>query len=348
MSTTSAIEWTDKAWSPVVGCGKVSPGCQHCYAIRVAHRLGEAFRQPAYEGLTRKFPDGSINWTGEVRTLPDRLEDPLGWKKPQKVFVNSMSDLFHESVPDEFIDRVFAVMAWCPQHTFQILTKRPQRMAAYLGPRFPSRTAAIEVAQCAICCARGGDLCGQRGDDCGLPFCSEPLPNVWLGVSVENQDAADERIPLLLQTPAAVRFLSCEPLLGPLDLSEWLGWACQRCHASYDDVDGDWRWPAGSLRPDHRCYQESLAPNWAWGRRRIDWVITGGESGGPKDRRLVEQRSAGLRLKGNALDWLRSIRDQCQAAGVAYFHKQHGGPTPKSGGRLLDGHTWDEFPEARP
>lgn len=215
------IEWTDKTWNPVTGCTKVSAGCKNCYAETVANRFwGE-----------RKFTD--------VQTHPDRLDAPLRWRKPRRVFVNSMSDLFHEDVPDEFIDRVFAVMALSPQYTFQVLTKRPVRMRSYcrtLGRHHESDRVSIAAK------SLGGSFRWTLG------ACGWHLPNVWLGVSVENQAAAEERIPLLLQTPAAVRFLSCEPLLGPVKLCR----GCPGCSA------GD----CGVLCNDG-----------------ISWVIVGGESG---------------------------------------------------------------------
>jgi protein gp37 len=297
MSDHSSIEWTDATWSPTLGCLKVSAGCEHCYAIRNAYRQEHFFKRPDYQGLTRKLPDGSLNWTGTVRMLPERLRLPLSWTKPRRIFVDSMSDLFHDQVPDDFIDQVFATMAWSARHTYQILTKRPERMLRYLTT--PDRLTLIENARCDTC-VRSGGLCGYPGDDCGLLADTVlALPNVWLGVSVENQATADERIPLLLQTPAAVRFLSCEPLLGPVDLAHVI----------------DPHWP------------DALNVN---AFRGIDWVIAGGESG--PDFRPMD------------LDWARSLRDQCQAAGVAFHFKQHGGRTHGAGGRLLDGRTWDEYP----
>ena len=169
------IEWTDETWNPVTGCTKVSPGCDHCYAERVTERF---HGKGAFERIVLH---------------PDRLDKPLHWRKPRKVFVNSMSDLFHEQVPDTFIGLVWQVMAETPQHTFQILTKRHARMRSFLR-QWPNY---------------------------------EPLPNVWLGVSVEDQKWADIRVPALIQTPAAVRFLSCEPLLGPvrigyMSLLDWV------------------------------------------------------------------------------------------------------------------------------
>lgn len=193
MADHSKIQWTQSTWNPVAGCRKVSAGCDHCYAIRDAHRLAgnpNAKIAATYAGLTM-IQNGRPNWTGVFRELPDRLDQPLRWKRPRRIFVNSMSDLFGEGISSLFISRVFGVMARSPWHQFQVLTKRPDRMRDILSsPWF-----------------------GQFGDTAAWP-----LPNVWLGTSVEDQKAADQRIPALLQTPAAVRFLSCEPLLSPLDL----------------------------------------------------------------------------------------------------------------------------------
>lgn len=189
------IQWTDATWNPTRGCSVVSPGCVNCYAMKQAHRFSG--KGKPYEGLTKQTKAGP-QWTGRVVLDEETLRKPLTWKTPKRVFVNSMSDLFHESLPDEFIDAVFAVMARCPQHQFQVLTKRADRLRAY-GARF----------------AHDWRLCGPGGEHIvGMA----PLSNVWLGVSVETQPYADERIPLLLQTPAAVRFISAEPLLGLITL----------------------------------------------------------------------------------------------------------------------------------
>lgn len=218
----TTIQWTDKTWNPVTGCTKVSQGCKNCYAERVFPR--------AY-GKVREFTD--------VQCHPERLDQPLRWKKPQRIFVNSMSDLFHESIPDEFIDSVFDTMYKTPRHTFQVLTKRPQRMLEFLKHHFGSFK--------------------WKGQ-----LVPAWLSNVWLGVSVEDQPTADERIPLLLQTPAAVRFLSCEPLLGSLDIT-----AIRRTHAD------------GFMRPlDGRF-------------RKLDWIICGGESG-PHARPMQEEWARSL------------------------------------------------------
>jgi protein gp37 len=300
MGDKSSIEWTSThnsdgsvtagaTWNPTVGCMKVSAGCEHCYAINTAYRLDRGFSQPAYAGLTRKLPDGSVNWTGKVRTLPERLALPLRWHKPRRIFVDSMSDLFHDDVPDEFITEVFASMNSARRHTFQVLTKRPERMLAFI-----------------------------RGAGARHELQTHPLPNVWLGVSVEDQRAADERIPLLLQTPAAVRWLSCEPLIGPVDLSQWLD--------NISDLPPlfgtEWLQPPTTPTGWYQI-NEFEQP--------LQWVVAGGESG--QNYRPLD------------LDWARSLRDQCQAAGVAYHFKQVGGRTHGAGGRLLDGRTWDEYPQ---
>lgn len=218
MSVESLIEWTDATWNPLLGCDKCSAGCALCYAIRTAFRLQHnpnPVIATAYEGLVEKRGDGSLNWTGKINLLPDRLREPMQWRKPRRIFVNSQRDLFHESVAFEFVDQVFAVMAICPRHTFQVLTKRPARMRRYFAEdrrqqiwRSLSRILPVERFR------RPGAVLDEREetDFWDGPF--EPLHNVWLGTSVENQKAADDRIPDLLGTPAAVRFLSCEPLLG--------------------------------------------------------------------------------------------------------------------------------------
>lgn len=191
------IAWCTETWNPLRGCTRVSAGCMNCYAESMAVRFSGP-GQP-YEGTINQETN---RWNGTVRLVPDKLTEPLRWQRPRMVFVNSMSDLFHEDVPDEFIDQVFAVMAIAPQHTFQVLTKRPARMLAYMVDGGRPR--------------RVGSNSGFMADNNVVyPW---PLPNVWMGVTVENQEAADERIPLLLQTPAAVRWVSMEPLLGAVDL----------------------------------------------------------------------------------------------------------------------------------
>lgn len=190
MADQSKIEWTDATWNIITGCSIVSPGCTNCYAMRLAGTRLQAL--DSRRGLTKKV-NGIPVWTGEVRFNEGWLHQPLRWKKPRMIFVCAHGDLFHEDVPEEWIDRIFAIMASCPQHTFQILTKRPERMRAYLGT-FPKRLDFYEFAR--------------------FKFVMFPLPNVWIGVSVEDQVRFDERVPILRATRAAVRFISFEPLLG--------------------------------------------------------------------------------------------------------------------------------------
>ncbi|WP_111511148.1 DUF5131 family protein [Mycobacterium kyogaense] len=243
MADRSAIEWTEATWNPVTGCDRVSLGCDHCYAMTLAKRL-KAMGSAKYQN------DGDPRTSGpgfDITIHPQALDEPMRWRTPRVVFVNSMSDLFHARVPLGFIRDVFDVCRDTPQHTYQVLTKRSLRLR-------------------------------RVADKLDWPS------NMWMGVSVENA-AVMPRIDHLRAVPAAVRFLSCEPLLGPL---------------SGLNLDG------------------------------IQWVIAGGESG-PNNRSIDA-------------DWVREIRDSCQAADVAFFFKQWGGRTPKALGRELDGRHWDEMP----
>ena len=236
MSDRSAIEWTDATWNPVTGCTQLSPGCDNCYALRFSERFRGVPGHPFEQGF-------------DLKLWPERLRLPLTWKKPRHIFVNSMSDLFHPDIPDQYIFEVFAVMAEANWHVFQVLTKRPARMAR-LAPK--------------------------------LPWPS----NIWAGTSVESDLYAWRANRHLRKVPAAVRFVSAEPLLGALP----------------------------SLELDH-----------------LQWIITGGESG--------------YRHRPIDPDWVRQLRDRCVDSNTAFFHKQWGGRTPKTGGRELDGRTWDERPE---
>lgn len=274
----SKIEWTGETWNPIVGCSVASEGCTNCYAARMAARLkameiasmadhGEGRGLAHYLGTTHKAMrrGAKPQWTGRVALSEEVLLKPLRWKKPRLIFVNSMGDLFHENVPDEWIDRVFAVMALTPHHTYQVLTKRAGRMREWFSPDKMRRRARVDR----VLSQMSGIKPERFG---GLP--KWPLPNVWLGVSVEDQAAADERIPHLRATPAAIRFISGEPLLGPVDIM--------------DETED------GTLR----------------GGPLLDWVIVGGESG-PNARPMHP-------------DWARSLRDQCEQAGVPFFFKQWG------------------------
>ena len=244
--TASKIEWTDRSdWNPIRGCTRVSRGCGGpgkaggCYAERIAARFSDP-GQPFHSFAKRV--NGEARWTGKVALIEDRLTEPLRWRKPAKIFVCSTADLFHEALPDGAIDQVFAVMALCPQHTFQILTKRPERMAQYFLD--PGRIREQEIGRALLSLGR------NHGTTDPLAGFYLPLPNVWLGVSVEDQATADARIPVLLRTPAAKRFISAEPLLGPVDL----GAIVRKC--TFD----------GTIHADGKTHP-------------IGWVIAGGESG---------------------------------------------------------------------
>lgn len=362
MGSTS-IEWTDRTWNPVVGCTRISPGCENCYAETMAARhVLMAAAQGRRSVYLRVVDAQARRWSRpadvrrdpashqHVELLPERLGEPLAFKPGTRVFVCSMSDLFHADVPFEFILRVWAIMAARPGCTFQVLTKRPARMVEFLAwlerreaRRFWPLTGPpvnIDV---------GGMIVA------GPATWPSPLPNVWLGTSVEDQQRADERIPHLLAAPAAVRFLSVEPLLGPVDLGRWIGdYDCHPCGARFwglgvravdqlvaveterdpeghDDEDAErLRCPrckhpdlgTGDVGPVASPKRES-AP-------RIGWVIVGGESG-PGSR-------------PPAAAWIRSLREQCRLAEVAFFFKQWGGVRKGKAGRELDGRTHDAMP----
>ncbi|MYZ34343.1 phage Gp37/Gp68 family protein [Streptomyces sp. MnatMP-M17] len=291
MSDTTTIEWTEATWNPVTGCTKVSPGCDHCYAETFAERW-------------RGTPGHHFENGFDIQLRPERLLVPLRWKKPRRIFVNSMSDLFHDKVPDEHIARVFAVMALTPQHTYQVLTKRHGRMRALLSS-FAFRQACEEAAS-AIVSDDATPVPQYRRDAYMRQWWShfaKPLPNVWLGVSVEDQKRADIRIPALLDTPAAVRFLSCEPLLGPVDLFGLIVPGRGRPKLTYW-LDGRPGWGAPHTTSTGLQMQSmETGP-------RIDWVIAGGESG--RGARPAHP------------DWFRTLRDQCAHSNVPYFFKQWG------------------------
>lgn len=326
MGDKTAIEWTDATWGPVTGCTKVSAGCDNCYAETLAERF-------------RGTPGHYYEHGFDVQLRPEKLDQPLRWRRPRRIFVNSMSDLFHDDVSDDYIAQVFSVMAASPRHTFQVLTKRHGRMRSLLN----SYTFWMSVCyyERKIALARGftGD-----GPHIGV---NNPLPNVWLGVSAENQQWADIRIPALLDTPAAVRFVSAEPLLGHI---EFFG-------------------SPANPGPAIRRVGVQLHPSGPWGPAEydydyqfgIDWVIVGGESG------------HGARPMHPG--WVRDIRDQCVATDTAFLFKQwgewvtedqspqdivlpgtsrlHWGDSDasaykvgkKAAGRELDGRTWDQYPE---
>lgn len=279
MADHTKIEWTDATWNVITGCSVVSPGCTNCYAMRLAGTRLRNIRSRT--GLTRASKAGPV-WNGEIRFNEEWLDQPLRWRRPRMIFVCAHGDLFAEGVTDAMLDRVFAVMALARQHTFQVLTKRPERMRAYLtGHRSIGNGTAASTASFIAHAAHAPLL---------FDVTDWPLPNVWLGVSVEDQTRADERIPVLLDTPAAVRWISAEPLLGPVDFR-------------HIDLPGGHAevFPLGL--PEGREEDDGPLP-------RLDWIVAGGESG------------AGARPMHP--DWVRSIRDQCAAAGVPFLFKQWG------------------------
>ena len=307
----TTIEWTESVWNPSQGCTIVSPGCKHCYAMRIAHRLQHNPKLPhtAYRGVTKKSKAGPV-WTGRVNMSKTALLKPLGWRKPRLIFVNSMSDLFHESLTSGQIARAWAVMAIAKQHTYQVLTKRPQKMLEWLSD--PATRFTVELAMRAI--------------DPASKLQVWPLPHVWCGVSVEDARRAKERIPLLLQVPAAVRFLSMEPLLGPVDL------------------------PSIMSKQDFK---------------RLGWIIVGGESG-PKARAMHPTWARDIRdacLKNGvslffkqvgswawvsdsrATQWM-SVSGEISKARIKGWQGIRYG-SKKSAGRKLDGRLWQQMPAPR-
>lgn len=350
------IEWTEATWNPLVGCSKVSEGCKHCYAEVMARRLAVMPGTAALYGQVVHGPGAphglAGKWTGVVALNERALEEPLRRKKLTVYFVNSMSDLFHESVDKATLDRIYAVMLACPQHVFQVLTKRPERMRAYMsGEMEVSRAADFEIhVRGDLVELRRETICRGGGPGVSTVQVVWPPANVWHGVSVENQAAADARIPVLLQTPSAVRFLSCEPLLGPVDLNEV---TIKRSYGVEDHF--------GVLKCDVDPEDDEY-----FGGATVDWVIVGGESG----------HGAGVRPMHP--EWVRGIRDACVNARVPFFFKQWGEWAPlnqgcdgaglsgahviwrdavekrggvtvwragkKSAGRLLDGRLWSEMP----
>ena len=265
----SKIEWTEKTWNPISGCTKISDGCKNCYAEKMANRL-KAIGTKGYENGF------------EVTLHPEKLNIPLKCKKPTMFFVCSMGDLFHSDVPFEFVDQIFKTIAKTPQHTYQILTKRADRMWAYLEGLYSAKNYRFVMSH-------------NQLDDNGF------LPNVWLGVTAENQEQADKRIPILLDTPAALRFVSIEPMLGEINLVK----------NKLVDKDGKYAFPYLS---------EQFRTKWI---DLLDWVIVGGETG-TKARPLQ-------------YEWVKDIQAQCKAAKVPFFFKKWGklGQRDKT---LVDGH----------
>lgn len=340
---STKIEWCEETWNPIIGCSHISPGCDNCYAEKMAKRLARMSGTSYYREVVMIDFDtnkASATWNGFTHLVESAFEKPLRWKKPRTIFVCSMGDLFHESVPFEWIDKVMAIAAITP-HTYLILTKRPERMKEYFSQDLNSLVARWENT---------GYFIGVVDDNedyfihnIGYPItnsqmCSEfPLSNVWLGVTAENQQQADKRIPLLLQIPAAKRFVSVEPMLGPVGLR-----SIQSGNEEFiNALIGMKKFSAQhvAVMPE-KCSM-------------LDWVIVGGETG-PNVRPMQP-------------DWVRSLRDQCQSAGVPFFFKSWGDylhesqicPSnnaakdmenhyykfgKKKAGHLLDGKQWRERP----
>jgi protein gp37 len=317
MAKKHGISWLNvpgfvpQTWNPIVGCSKISTGCEHCYAERMAIRLSN-MAQPgtaAYRDVIEGGFDRPAHWNGKTSLVESALEKPLTWKKPRAIFVNSMGDLFHENTPDEWIASIWGIMAVCPQHLFIVLTKRAERMERWFKDENER------------CIERLGDGCG------GL----RTLPNVWIGVTAENQEQADKRIPHLFSIPAAKRFVSVEPMVEAVQIG--MRGTCTMCVSFNCELHG-------SSELLEKCPAT----------KKLDWVICGGESG-PGARAMSPE-------------WARGLRDQCQAAGVPFFFKQWGDwfkyphripnkqaaidagfmSYEKHGGDVLDGRQWQDWP----
>jgi len=324
---SSKIEWCDETWNPVVGCSKVSAGCDNCYAEKMAYRLS-CMGQRAYMSTPENlggvvFGEGCGStgpsygqWTGRTAlNSVKHFELPFSWKKPRRIFLCSMGDLFHESVPFEWIDKVFAVMALCPQHTFQVLTKRPERMAEYMNYTYPTDESTKTGIRAAIHRINPNAYTHSR-----MPW---PLPNVWAGTSVEDQKTADARIPALLRTQAALRFVSVEPMLGAVDFTEidtGKTWPFKGETSKINALRGH----ASSINKEPSSTATSVRFIDLMNTGKLDWVICGGESG-PKARALHP-------------DWVRSLRDQCSAAGVPFMFKQWGEWAPFGQAGIVKAH----------
>lgn len=291
MAEHTTIEWTEATWNVITGCSVISPGCTNCYAMRLA---GTRLKHhPTREGLTVDSKAGPV-WNGSVRFNREWLHQPLEWKRPRRIFVCAHGDLFHPGVWDAWLDEIFAIMALAPHHTYQVLTKRSAEMRAYLNDPTTQARIAVQMMELAPV---GQKLANPPVLTPGRPMSISrwPLPNVWLGVSAEDQTRANERIPDLLETPAAVRWVSAEPLIGPLDLSRISTMrfrGAEVLNALTGELSGMFGDPCPTRLP------------------RLDWVVPGGESG--PDARPMHP------------DWPRLLRDQCVEAGVPFLFKQHG------------------------
>ncbi|MBN9443646.1 DUF5131 family protein [Bosea sp. (in: a-proteobacteria)] len=316
MSDRTKIEWTDATWNPITGCSIVSPGCTNCYAMKLAGTRLQ--HHPSRAGLTRETKAGPV-WNGTLRFNEEWLTQPLHWKRPRMIFVCAHGDLGHPGIPARWLVRVFAVMLLGRHHTYQVLTKRPERLREWLSdPETPGR-----IARMAVSMAADGENCPIEaaaqityGPDPGWQFGQKPvglvqwpLPNVWLGVSAEDQKRANDRVVELLRAPAAIRFVSAEPLLGAIDFTN-IG--------SSTDISSRLGIDALTGNVVRVRYIHTLA-TWP----KLDWIIVGGENG-PREMRA---------------EWAQQIRDQCAVAGTAFFFKQWGSHIP-AGQTMANGKVW--------
>lgn len=337
------IAWTDQTWNPIRGCSRVSPGCENCYAEGMAAR----FHGPgmAFEGLARRTAKGLPQWTGQVRLVPEHLADPLRWKRPRRIFVNSVSDLFHDELTNEQIAAIFGVMAAAPQHTFQVLTKRPQRMREWFrwidnqtdmgSGQWQTQAEACRCEADDYFRAADGSMPPGPGRKIGGYDRRWPLPNVWLGVSVEDQKRADERIPFLLDTPAAVRWVSAEPLLERVDLTHLD--ADRGGRKAYNQIDALSGRHTDMGRP---CRDVPSV---------LDWIVVGGESGRgarPFDpewaRAILRQRRMAMLTLGRATSRMAVFVKQMGAKPVSLSLTSSKGGDPSE---WPDDLRVQEFPE---
>lgn len=337
---SNPIGWCTDTINPIVGCSHVgSPACDHCYAARMAVRLGGNPATPQYKGLATMTKDGP-RWTGEVRWIDGVLDKALRWKKPRRIFVGSMTDLFHKEVPFWWVDRILAAVALTPQHTWMILTKRPERMREHVSQRTPEQwrehlsNVALARWGCEADCFVANSIGGCLADGLNVGW---PMRNLLLGVTVEDQQRADERIPVLLSIPAAKRFVSMEPLLGAVDITPWD--SCDQCGKlrnsfdPYNELGKPW---ASELCHNH--YNPYGGCDGVYREHALSWLIAGGETG-PGARPSYPE-------------WFGSLRDQCAAAGVPFYFKGWGAERPYAGGgehvprHLLDGREHREVPNA--
>lgn len=330
MADGSKIEWTDATWNPITGCSVVSPGCTNCYAMKLAGTRLQ--HHPSRAGLTRETKAGPV-WNGKLRFNEEWLTQPLAWKRPRMVFVCAHGDLFHEDVPDEWIDKVFAVMALAPHHTFQVLTKRAERMRRYCSDRNTPRRVHEIVCDMALMMRLDVTLIAPGMLETFAPpgprvhLGRWPLANVWKGVSAEDQDRAIDRVPHLLLMPAAVRFVSAEPLLDLIDFHRlpYLDGEMNALKPSpwLDEIE-HWRGTSADWEAEFLDWFDlHEMPTGGHMHPVLDWVIAGGENG---PRPMLAE-------------WAQQIRDQCAAVGTAFFFKQWGSHIP-AGQTMANGKVW--------